>query len=29
MGIGAVQEQQRRIESIYDRINKLKEKIGA
>jgi hypothetical protein len=29
IGIGAVQEQQRRIESIYMRINKLKQVIGA
>jgi hypothetical protein len=28
IGIGAVQEQQKRIESIYKRINKLKEVIG-
>jgi hypothetical protein len=28
LGIGGVQEQQRRIESIYDKINKLKDKIS-
>jgi hypothetical protein len=28
IGIGSVQEQQRKIESIYMRINKLKEVIG-
>jgi hypothetical protein len=28
LGIGSVQEQQKRIESIYERINILKEKIS-
>jgi hypothetical protein len=28
LGIGSIQEEQRRIESIYKRINKLKELIG-
>jgi hypothetical protein len=28
LGIGAIQEEQKRIESIYKRINKLKELIG-
>ena len=28
LGIGSIQEQQKRIDSIYNRINKLKEIIG-
>jgi hypothetical protein len=28
LGIGSIQEQQRTIDSIYERINKLKEIIG-
>jgi hypothetical protein len=28
LGVGSVQEQQRKIESIYERINVLKEKIS-
>jgi hypothetical protein len=28
LGVGSIQEQQKRIDNIYNRINKLKEKIG-